>query len=684
MNSLTEATPVCESDFYQFKKHKCRFCPYRSVWSHTVKRHEKRKHSLLLELDKQGTVIQSTDPIPSSFNNEYDKDNISYQSESFNIQLENFFKIFICGPSKSGKTHFLTQLLSNLNTISEKPPPKVIYVFQFWQSKLEEMRSLNLVDIFLEGGDGLKTRLSKVVDNHESLIIFDDQMNNRESLQYISNLFTVEARHTKLSLIFVTQKLFFNDDSVRQIRENADYFVLFKNPKDVSSISYLSTRMTKNSTLADIYYQATQKPHSYLFIDVRQQSIPQTQYLSNLFGTEHIVTTYIIEMNPYKKPTKFDKMFLISEEKLNDLYKEIDDVNQLELQKEVEIQTPISNETSKNVFPPATKSESVKRKREYNDSDNDNDNEGEENEAQKPRLSLENSPPLPPDVDPESVDILPSESVIISTERKRDIGRGLDDDIQKSAEQENHLSQIEGDVNSSTQLSTAEAGQQEANDTLQSSSVFQNVCDICGKSLRTAQGLKVHKTVQHFSQRKKKEKSRNEAPIPPEASPSITNPTLVNSSSSKVENETPPLLTVNRKRKILDQDDIDELAIKKTKENIEGDHCICLICNKHFKSKRLFDKHVKQAHVNVEPERIENVLEMDSGYADRKRKNKKKAELNKEIINKKRSQNLFRTAKNKEKAAKSLLINKEVCNLCNKVFTSEKKLREHFISSHQM
>ena len=75
---------------------------------------------------------------------------------------------------------------------------------------------------------------------------------------------------------------------------------------------------------------------------------------------------------------------------------------------------------------------------------------------------------------------------------------------------------------------------------------------------------------------------------------------------------------------------------------------------------------------------------MDSGYADRKRKNKKKAELNKEIINKKRSQNLFRTAKNKEKAAKSLLINKEVCNLCNKVFTSEKKLREHFISSHQM
>ena len=118
MNSLTEATPVCESDFYQFKKHKCRFCPYRSVWSHTVKRHEKRKHSLLLELDKQGTVIQSTDPIPSYFNNEYDKDNISYQSESFNIQLENFFKIFICGPSKSGKTHFLTQLLSNLNTIS--------------------------------------------------------------------------------------------------------------------------------------------------------------------------------------------------------------------------------------------------------------------------------------------------------------------------------------------------------------------------------------------------------------------------------------------------------------------------------------------------------------------------------------------------------------------------------------
>ena len=53
----------------------------------------------------------------------------------------------------------------------------------------------------------------------------------------------------------------------------------------MKAVSYLGGQLSNNATLvADIYTQATQKPHSYLFCDVTQQASAETQYLSHIFG----------------------------------------------------------------------------------------------------------------------------------------------------------------------------------------------------------------------------------------------------------------------------------------------------------------------------------------------------------------------------------------------------------------
>ena len=664
-SQINETTPCADNPNFQYKKHGCPYCSYRSISSYVLRRHISRKHKKEDEAkNKLGQIIQS----PQSSSSNLDDDDLS-TLDVHNIQFEEYFKIFISGPSKSGKSYFIGQLLSNLSAVTKKTPLKIIYIFKHWQQKLMEIRELNLVDVFLQGGDDLQRRLSKLTGNGECLIIFDDQMNNSEGLAFIADLFSVEARHTKMSLIFISQKIFFNDDNLRKIRENSDYFILFKNPKNINSISLLSRQMTENSTLANIFSSATEKPHSYLLIDTRQEAKPETRFLSNLFDRSHLVTSWVVDItmnNKYKRKTNFNRMILISADKLAEMTKN-DERGEMENEDNVadnENITPIVQ--GGNVLPPAKMSTSEKRKRSQDEEDEE---EKEEPSAQRikmntPLTGMDNVQSSPIRI------IEPPETVhIVSEKRKRDIGLGMDDDAEKAKrrkvenqeegetepiqhtdgkrkrdiedeDDDDHPSQrrrIEGqDVEkvsepiTETVIPAAE----------EHSTTVANKCELCERSFASARGLKQHTTRKHPS-------------------------------SKRVE--------------VLDQDDIDDLARKKSLENDEG-HSSCKICRKHFKSERLFDKHVRDAHINVKPERIANGLEDDNNLESRQRKNRKKAALNKKIQQKrgkvgKYDGNTVDDVADSDDSYSPTNVTK-VCNLCHQSFTTDKELKKHFISKH--
>ena len=106
-------------------------------------------------------------------------------------------------------------------------------------------------------------------------------------------MFTVDARHMNISMAFLTQRMFVNDESFRQISQNCDYFVIFKNPRNSSEIRALAQQMTPgNLILVDIFIDATQMPFSYLLINLTQECNSQVKFLSNIFGD---VQVYIPE-----------------------------------------------------------------------------------------------------------------------------------------------------------------------------------------------------------------------------------------------------------------------------------------------------------------------------------------------------------------------------------------------------
>src|SRR5207302_7531398 len=95
-----------------------------------------------------------------------------------------------------------------------------------------------------------------------------------EANDEIRNLFTRGSHHRNLSIFFLTQNLYHKGSYTREMNINANYLIIFKNPRDQRQISYLSSQMYPNDPkfLQEAYRLATEKAHSYLMLDLRQST----------------------------------------------------------------------------------------------------------------------------------------------------------------------------------------------------------------------------------------------------------------------------------------------------------------------------------------------------------------------------------------------------------------------------
>merc|ERR1712112_617567 len=100
----------------------------------------------------------------------------------------------------------------------------------------------------MEDNENIINNIKSSVSGASMLVIFDDLIGS-SSLKNIDNLFTVDARHMNMSLVFLTQRMFVNDESFRQISQNFDYFCIFKTPRNSSKIRTLAQQMTPENMI---------------------------------------------------------------------------------------------------------------------------------------------------------------------------------------------------------------------------------------------------------------------------------------------------------------------------------------------------------------------------------------------------------------------------------------------------
>ena len=141
-------------------------------------------------------------------------------------------------------------IVKNIDSFALAPPKKVIYFYKEWQVKFDIMKASMGVE-FIEENDNI---LELVKDLGTSAFIIFDDMLNSTNLKSVAQIFTVHGRHLNLSLAFLSQRLFNNNEHFRQISQNSDYMCIFKNPRNSLDIRNLANQITpKSRVLIDIY-----------------------------------------------------------------------------------------------------------------------------------------------------------------------------------------------------------------------------------------------------------------------------------------------------------------------------------------------------------------------------------------------------------------------------------------------
>ena len=199
------------------------------------------------------------------------------------FKLHHPFGMLVAGPRGAGKSEFVKQLLALKRFIMSSPPERIVWFYGRHQPDL--FCSLTQEIPCIEFYEGLPTNIEVMFDRSKrNICIIDDLMQSASGNQLVENLFT-NGRHLNLSVVFVSQNIFYTGKKCRTISLNSTYIVVFKNPRDQSQIRHLACQMfpSKPKFLQVAYEDATKDPYRYLFLDFHPNSREFARVRGNIF-----------------------------------------------------------------------------------------------------------------------------------------------------------------------------------------------------------------------------------------------------------------------------------------------------------------------------------------------------------------------------------------------------------------
>jgi hypothetical protein len=199
------------------------------------------------------------------------------------------FTMVIAGPTMSGKTFFVRQLLTKSNLI-EPPPERIVWIYSEWQPEYDRLR-----DHFQQGIEFIKGWSAELYEKFHpgirNLLVLDDVMGSTKNDGTLSDLFTKGASHRNLSVLFITQNLFFQGRSAVDVRRNSQYIILFKCRQDKRQVAHFARQTFPENPLflMNAFADAVSEDHGHLLIDLKPTCPEEYILRSNVLNDDIVV-----------------------------------------------------------------------------------------------------------------------------------------------------------------------------------------------------------------------------------------------------------------------------------------------------------------------------------------------------------------------------------------------------------
>lgn len=190
--------------------------------------------------------------------------------------------IVIAGPSRSGKTRFLTRLLEQ--RMIHPFPTRILIVYGEWQVEYERMKQICPFIEFTKGPMS-EELYESFVPEKTNMLVLDDQMTEAGNMGQLEKYFVQGSHHRNLSIVFIVQNIFAKGKAMRTSTLNANYLVLYKTPRDRGQIAILGRQMypDKWRSFLAAFENATARPYTYLVTDLLPSTPDEFRLRSNIF-----------------------------------------------------------------------------------------------------------------------------------------------------------------------------------------------------------------------------------------------------------------------------------------------------------------------------------------------------------------------------------------------------------------
>jgi len=194
------------------------------------------------------------------------------------LPLQHSFTAIVAGPTGCGKSKWVLQLIGHAKEMIEPPPKETWYCcgeFQLIFARYPEVK-------FHEG----MPDFTKFDCRRSTFLVLDDLMSVTND--DVANLFTKCSHHINVSVMFLTQNLFYKNRHMRTISLNSHCMILFKNPRDAGQFSILARQMYPSSWkfAVEAYRDATERPFGYLLVDLKPKQGERYRLSTNVLPGE--------------------------------------------------------------------------------------------------------------------------------------------------------------------------------------------------------------------------------------------------------------------------------------------------------------------------------------------------------------------------------------------------------------
>lgn len=203
----------------------------------------------------------------------------TFREESLNL-FRQPARIIIAGYTNSGKTHLCTKIVEKYHEVFSR-----IIICGVTSHPLQNNSSikekLELHKDIIDPAD----EITPYTDPHaHSLLILDDNFLSSANSQTVLNSF-IKGRHNNLSVILITQNIFFPGKYSRTIALNTSHYILMKN-RDIYQVQCLGRQIfgrERAKPFVEIYKNTVLKQtHGYLLCDLAPHTPEELQLRTNI------------------------------------------------------------------------------------------------------------------------------------------------------------------------------------------------------------------------------------------------------------------------------------------------------------------------------------------------------------------------------------------------------------------